>query len=143
MSNRYALPDVIVEPDGLIRLVSVDAQSWTRQNTNIRDTGGIQDRNLIDHSALEVMASDGLVVMWRKHDAPVRQERIKIRGDRSSHPDEFDRHRAKFEGLTLEKYRRQIRAQRALAKFRADHHRRMQERDEKHLETLQDEGTDQ
>ena len=142
MSNRYTLPDVIVERDGLVRLVSQDAKSWTLQNTNIRDTGGIQDRNLIDHSALEVMASDGLVVMRRKYDAPVRQEGIKNRGDTSTDPDEFDRHRAKFEGLTLEKYRRQVRSQRALAKFRADHHRRMQERDEKRQEALQDEGTD-
>ena len=33
-------------------------------------------------------------------------------------------------------------ARRASAKFRADHHRRMQERDEKRQVVLQDEGTD-
>ena len=65
MSNIQALPDVIVERDGLIRLVSADAKSWTIQNTNIRDAGGIQDKNLIDHSALDMMAGDGLVVMRR------------------------------------------------------------------------------
>ena len=65
MSNRYTLPDVIVERDGLVRLVSADAKSWTLQNTNIRDRGGISDTNRIEDRAVLLMSDDGLLVMRR------------------------------------------------------------------------------
>jgi hypothetical protein len=65
MSNLRALPDVIVERDGLLRLVSADAKSWTDQNTNIRDCGGIRDIVRIEDGAAQLMSDDGMVVMRR------------------------------------------------------------------------------
>jgi hypothetical protein len=151
MSNYTTFPDAIVFPDGTIRLVSVDAKSWAYSNTDIKRNctiSTVPDYDAFEDSVPQLMSDDGLVVKYERQ--PVFHYRSKrntsLKKSASTDAlDDYDRHRARFEDMTVEEYRKQSQRMRAYGRFKADHYRRMQERDEKRKrqEVLQDEQADQ
>jgi hypothetical protein len=145
MSKGQTFPDAIVFQDGTIRLVSVDAKSWAYSNTNMQERctiSTVPDYDVFEDSVPQSMSDDGLVVKYERQ--PVFHYRSKrntsLKKSASNDAlDDYDRHRARFEDMTVEEYREQSQRMRAYSRFKADHYRRMQERDRKGQEMLQDE----
>ena len=149
MSQHQTFPDVIAYNDGQLRLVTQAGRSWTYSNTTLGDQV-TQDTiprwiHATDPGVVEDMEHAGLVVTRGRW--PTNQQievpRPAKEGPSNDSADDFDRHRARFMDMPLEEYRRQIEKFRAYGRFKADHYRRMQERDEKRQEALQDQRTDQ
>ena len=70
MSIGQTFPDAIVFPDGIIRLLSVDAKSWAYSNTKLKDyctVNTVADYVVFDCSVPQMMSDDGLVVRYAKH----------------------------------------------------------------------------
>ena len=135
MSNQTTFPDAIVFPDGTIRLVTAAAKSWTYANTEIKckcTASTVPDYVLSEDEVAQKMEDKGFVVMRERQ--PVFHYRSKRRTmPKSSNPseDEYDGHRARFEGMTVEEYRKRIRTSKGIARWQSRNYRRMQERDEK------------
>lgn len=149
MSKHQTFPDVIAYNDGHLRLVTQAARSWTYSNTSLGDhvTQATVPRWIqsSDPGVVEDMEHAGLVVTRGR--CPTNQQ-IEVPGPAKEGPcndsaDEFDRHRARFMGMPLEEYRRQIEKFRAYGRHRAENHRLMQEAAEKRKsqDGLQDEQT--
>ena len=140
MSNRTAFPDAIVFPDGTIRLVTSAAKQWAFTNTNIDrwcTASTVPDYVEYDDTVSQLMENKGFVVMREKQ--PVFHYRSKRRTTAKSSnasEDEYDGHRAKFEGLRLIRER-----QLAYARWQSSYYQRMQEAAEKR-KVLQDNQLD-
>jgi len=151
MSIHTTFPDAIVFPDSTIRLVTRAAKQWAYTNTNINrwcDLSTVPDYVDYEDSVAQALEDNGFALKRERqpvgHYRSKRKTPVKENTSNDSE-DEFDRHRARFEGLTVEEYRRQIEMCRGYGRHRARNWRLMQERDErrKHQEMLQDEQTDQ
>jgi hypothetical protein len=114
MSKGQTFPDATVFQDGTISTVP--------------------DYVVFPDETPQMMSDDGLVVKYE------RQPVFHYRSKRKTLPkatccensaDDHDRHRARFEGLSLEAYRKQCRTMKAYAKFQQRHHRMEQEAAEK------------
>ena len=133
MSNRTAFPDAVVFSNGTIRLVTSAAKLWAFTNTSIDGwctVSTVPDYVQFDDSISKLMGNKGFVVMREKQ--PVFHYRSKrkispIEKSSNASEDEYDNHRARFDGLTLEEYREQIRVQSAYAKWKCSYYHRMQE----------------
>jgi hypothetical protein len=88
------------------------------------------DAIVFPDSIPQMMNDDGLVVKYE------RQPVCHYRSKRKTLPkatccenfaDDHDRHRARFEGLSLEDFRKKCRTMKAYAKFQQRHHRMKQE----------------
>ena len=106
MSNYTTFPDAIVFPDGTIRLVTSAAKQWAYSNTNIKNScteSTVPDYDDFEDSIPPMMEDIGLVVKWERQ--PVfhyRSKRGSSKNKRASNDseDDYDGHRARFEGLT-------------------------------------------
>jgi len=131
MSNRTAFPDAIVFPDGTIRLVTSAAKQWAFTNTSIDGwctVSTVPDYVQFDDSISKLMENKGLVVMREKQ--PVfhyRSKRKTTAKSSNASEDEYDGHRARFEGLTVEEYVNQRRKMRAYSRWQAKNYHRTQE----------------
>ena len=145
MSNRKTFPDAIVFPDGTIRLVTSAAKQWAFTNTNIDrwcTASTVPDYVEYDDTVSQLMENKGFVVMREKQ--PVFHYRSKRRTTAKSSnasEDEYDGHRAKFEGLPVEEYCKRIRTSKGIARWQANNYQRMQEAAEKR-KALQDNQLD-
>jgi hypothetical protein len=145
MSNRAAFPDAIVFPDGTIRLVTSAAKQWAYTNTNIDrwcELSTVPDYVGFDNSIPPLMEGKGFIVLREKQ--PVFHYRSKRRTTAkftNASEDEYDGHRARFEGLSLEEYRKQRRTSKGIARWQSRNYRRMQEAAEKR-KALQDNQLD-
>jgi hypothetical protein len=147
MSNYTIFPDAIVLPDGTIRLVTSVAKHWAYTNTSIDrwcELSTVPDNVDFEDSVARAIETDGFVVKHERqtvfHYRSKRRTSLKTKTSNDLE-DDYDRHRAGFEGMTVEQYRKQCQTMCAYARFKFDHYRRMQERDEKRQEALQDEQT--
>ena len=130
MSNYTTFPDVIVFPDGTIRLVTSAAKLWTYTNTKIRSSctaSTVADYILSEDSVAEAMEDAGFVV--KRERQPVFHYRIKRRKWPKSTPS------GDGKVIDFAPYLAQLHQQkqmcRAYGRHRARNWRLMQERDEK------------
>ena len=140
MFSHTKFPDVIVFPDGTIRLVTRAAKELAYSNTNIgvifslSTAKAVPDYLAFDGTIPQMFEDDGMTVKWERQ--PVFYYRSKKRVlpkaiSCENSTDDYDRHRARFVGMDVEQYRKQCRTNRAYARFRKHHHKMQQEAAEK------------
>ena len=108
MSNYTTIPDAIVFPDGTIRLVTSAAKQWAYSNTEVKNSCSVStvpDYVDFEDSIPQMMEDDDLVV--KRERQPVfhyRSKRGSSKNKRASNDSEgdYDKHRARFEGLMQE-----------------------------------------
>ena len=108
MPSRKTFPDAIVFPDGTIRLVTESAKQWAYSNTEVENSCSVStvpDYVDFEDSIPQMMEDIGLVVKWERQ--PVfhyRSKRGSSKNKRASNDseDDYDGHRARFEGLMQE-----------------------------------------
>ena len=108
MSIHTTFPDAIVFPDGTIRLVTSAAKLWAYSNTEVKNS--CTDKTVPDYvdfedSIPQMMEDDELVV--KRELQPVFHYRSKRRTSKNKRAandseDDYDGHRARFEGLMQE-----------------------------------------
>ena len=140
MSSQTAFPDAIVFPDGTIRLVTRAAKDFAYANTNIgtvfslSTARAVPDYLAFDDTIPQMFEDESMTVKRERqpvgHYCGKRRTSLKAKSSNASEV-EYDNHRARFEGLTLDEYRRQRQMCRAYGRHRARNWRLMQERDEK------------
>ena len=143
-------PDIVVQDDSEVRVVTHAARRWLYENTNIKDGTDISGPDSVpkivslDSRTHQSMEDDGLVVMRDRR--PVSQ-RLKDQSLPSTgrtlleSDDQYDGHRARFEDVTLEVYREQRRTMRSMNRWYFRNRRLMQEAAEKR-KVLQDNQLD-
>ena len=116
MTIHTIFPDAIVFSDGTIRLVTAAAKSWAYTSTTINrwcEINTVPDYVEYDNSIPQLMENKGFVVVRERmpvsHYRSKRRTSLKVKTSSASE-DEHDSHRARFYGLTLEEYRKQMRA---------------------------------
>ena len=108
MSNHTTFPDVIVFPDGTIRLITGAAKQWAFSNTEVKNSCSVStvpDYVDFEDSIPQMMEDDELVV--KRERQPVfhyRSKRGTSKNKRAANDseDDYDGHRARFEGLMQE-----------------------------------------
>jgi hypothetical protein len=100
---------------------------------------------MFDDTIPQMFEDEGFTVKWERqpvgHYRGKRRTSLKAKSSNASEV-EYDNHRARFEGLTLEEYRRQRQMCRAYGRYRARNHRLMQEAAERRQEAVKDQRTD-
>ena len=122
MSIQTNFPDVIVFPDGTIRLVTRAAKDLAYANTNIAKVFALSSANAVpdylmfDETIPEIFEDEGFTVKWERQ--PVGH----YRGKRRLWPKASNRPKViKFLERIPDEYRKSA-ANRAYARFRQRHH---------------------